>query len=220
MSMAFYETYRRLCQNLGKSDNAVAAEIGLSNSTVTTWRQGAIPRRPTIKKVADYFHVTVEEMMGYSDTTKAPTPEGERKPLPKDIETIDFSKYHKIPILGRISAGLPLYADEHIEGYTITDLNGGAEYFGLRIHGDSMNALRINEGDIIIVRRQEDVEQGEIAVVLVDEEDATVKRFYSSDTTVTLMPQSTNPKHKPQIYDLNRTAIRVLGKVVKVEFTL
>ena len=113
-----------------------------------------------------------------------------------------------------------MYADEHIEGYTITDLNGGAEYFDLRIHRDSMNALRINEGDIIIVRRQENVEQGEIAVVLVDEEDSTVKRFYSSDTTVTLMPQSANPKHKPQMYDLNRTVIRVLGKVVKVEFTL
>ena len=153
-------------------------------------------------------------------TEKAPTLEGKRKSFPKDIETIDFSKYHKIPILGRISAGLPLYADEHIEGYTITDLNGGAEYFGLRIHGDSMNALRINEGDIIIVRRQEDVEQGEVAVVLVDEEDATVKRFYSSDTTVTLMPQSTNPKHKPQMYAFNRTVICVLGKVVKVEFTL
>ena len=59
---------------------------------------------------------------------------------------------HRIPILGRISAGLPLYAEEHIEGYTLTDLNGGAEYFGLRVSGDSMNALRINEGDIIIVR--------------------------------------------------------------------
>ena len=66
----------------------------------------------------------------------------------------------------------------------------------------------------------QEVEQGEVAVVLVNDEDATVKRFYSSDTTVTLMPQSTNPEHKPQMYDLSRTAIRVLGKVVKVEFSL
>ena len=138
--------------------------------------------------------------------------------LPPEAISIDFSGYHRIPILGRISAGLPLYAEEHVEGYTLTDLNGGAEYFGLRVHGDSMNALRINDGDIIIVRRQEEVEQGEIAVVLVDEEDATVKRFYSSDTTVTLMPQSTNPEHKPQLYDVSKTSIRVLGKVIKVEF--
>ena len=225
---------RKARKKAGITQDGLASLLGINRATVSKYESGQIePSLSQLGKIAKTLGTTVSEMMGpdwdgwsrldTSDafsTEKAPTPEGERKPLPKDIETIDFSKYHKIPILGRISAGLPLYADEHIEGYTITDLNGGAEYFGLRIHGDIMNALRINEGDIIIVRRQEDVEQGEIAVVLVDEEDATVKRFYSSDTTVTLMPQSTNPKHKPQIYDLNRTAIRVLGKVVKVEFTL
>lgn len=64
MSTTFYEIYRHLCKKAGKSDNAVAAEIGLSNSTVTTWRQGALPRRPTLKKVADYFGVTGEYLMG------------------------------------------------------------------------------------------------------------------------------------------------------------
>ena len=83
-----------------------------------------------------------------------------------------------------------------------------------------MNAMRINEGDIVIVRRQEEVESGEIAVVLVDGENATIKRFYSTNSTVTLMPQSTNPVHQPQIYDLEYTDIKVLGKVIKVEFTL
>lgn len=64
METAFYEMYRLLCQKKGKSDNAVASEIGLSNSTVTTWRQGTIPRRPTIKKVADYFGVEPGYLMG------------------------------------------------------------------------------------------------------------------------------------------------------------
>lgn len=137
-----------------------------------------------------------------------------------NIEPIDLSKYHQIPILGRISAGLPLYAEEHIEGYTLTDLNGGAEYFALRVHGDSMNAIGINDGYLIIVRRQEEVENGEVAVVMVGDEDATVKRFYATNSTVTLMPQSTNPVHGPQIYDLRNTRIQVLGKVVKVEFAL
>ena len=81
-----------------------------------------------------------------------------------------------------------------------------------------MNAARIEDGDLIIVRRQEEVENGELAVVMVNNEDATVKRFYSVNSTVTLMPQSTNPKHQPQIYDLKKTKIRVLGRVVKVEF--
>lgn len=64
MSTTFYEIYRLLCQKVGKSDNAVAAEIGLSNSTVTTWKQGALPRRPTLKRVADYFNVSTDYLMG------------------------------------------------------------------------------------------------------------------------------------------------------------
>lgn len=64
MSTVFYEVYSLLCRNAGKSDNAVAAEIGLSNSTVTTWKQGALPRRPTLKKVADYFNVSTDYLMG------------------------------------------------------------------------------------------------------------------------------------------------------------
>lgn len=145
---------------------------------------------------------------------------GEQPALPKGAEQIDFSKYHKIPILGRISAGLPIYAEENIEGYTLTDLNHGGEYFALRVQGDSMNAVRINDGDIVIVRRQQEVENGEITVVLVDNENATIKRFYATKSTVTLMPQSTNPIHQPQIYDLAATNIQVLGRVVKVEFSL
>lgn len=140
--------------------------------------------------------------------------------IPSSASALDFSHFTAIPIMGRIAAGLPLYAEQNIEGYTMTDLNGGAEYFALRVYGDSMNALGINDGYVIIVRRQETVDNGEVAVVMVGDEDATVKRFYSSNTTVTLMPQSTNPVHAPQIYDISTTPIKVLGKVVKVEFTL
>lgn len=140
----------------------------------------------------------------------------------KDERNEGFQAYnptHKIPILGRISAGLPLYAEEHIEGYTYTTLNGGAEYFALKVKGDSMNAARIYDGDTLIVRRQEVVENGQIAVVIVNDDEATVKRFYQTGTTVTLMPQSTNPIHQPQIYDAKATNIRVLGLVVKNEIS-
>lgn len=145
---------------------------------------------------------------------------GKSKKLADSIQALDLGSFHYIPILGRISAGLPLYAEEHIEGYTLTDLNGAAEYFALRVSGDSMNAARIQDGDILIVRRQDAVENGEVAVVMVGDEDATVKRFYATGDTVTLMPQSTNPENQPQIYDTAKTPIRVIGKVVKVEFTL
>ena len=140
--------------------------------------------------------------------------------LPDTLRPLDLGTFHRIPILGRISAGLPLYAEQHIEGYTVTDLNGGAEYFALIVHGDSMDALGIKDGYRIIVRRQEEVENGEVAVVMVGQDDATVKRFYASGSAVTLVPQSTNPGHQPQFYDTAKTPVKVIGKVVKVEFTL
>ena len=145
---------------------------------------------------------------------------GKSKKLADNLQSLDMETFHRIPILGRISAGLPLYAEQHIEGYTLTDLNGGAEYFALRVSGDSMNAARIQDGDILIVRRQDEVENGEVAVVMVGDDDATVKRFYATGSTVTLMPQSTNPDHQPQIYDTTKTSIRVIGKVVEVKITL
>lgn len=127
---------------------------------------------------------------------------------------------HKIPILGRVSAGLPLYADENIEGYTYTEHNGGAEYFALKVKGDSMNAAHIDNGSTLIVRRQPEVENGEIAVVRVNKEDATVKRFRQDEDFVQLIPQSFNPEHQIQIYDLKTTDIEIIGKVVesKTEF--
>lgn len=209
-------------------------KLGVTGVTIMRYEKNQRqPRLDQLGKIAKALDTTVSEMMGPNwdgwstiDTTgafkteKAPTPESERKSLPDNLYSMDFSKFHQIPILGRISAGLPIYAEEHIEGYTLTDLNGGAEYFALRVQGDSMNAIGINDGYIIIVRRQEEVENGEIAVVMVGDEDATVKRFYATADTVTLLPQSTNPNHKPQIYDTKATNIKVLGKVKKVEFSV
>lgn len=211
---AFADMLTSLRKQEGLSQKELADKTGLTRSAIGMYETGKRePDFETLEIFADFFNVNMDTLLGKAESA-APDP----KDLPSNAFSIDLSSCHRIPILGRISAGLPLYAEEHIEGYTLTDLNGGAEYFGLRVSGDSMNALRINEGDIIIVRRQEEVEHGEVAVVLVDGEDATVKRFYSSDTTVTLMPQSTNPEHKPQMYDLSKTPIRVLGKVVEVKF--
>lgn len=205
--------YLRKSEKLTQQELADA--IGVAKSTISMYETGQRePDFETLEALADYFNV---EMNSFLPGKTTPSP---ASTLPPNAIPIDPSKWHQIPILGRIAAGLPIYAEQNIEGYTLTDLNGGAEYFALRVQGDSMNALRINDGDIIIVRRQDEVEQGEIAVVLVGDDDATVKRFYSTDTTVTLMPQSTNPVHQPQMYDLKRTTIRVLGKVVKVEFSI
>ena len=204
-----------------KEQKEFAQDIGVHPTRISEWRKRKSQSyQKYLPQIAEALGTTTEYLLtGNGPKQKKAVSESDTA-LPKGAERIDLGTFHRIPILGRISAGLPLYAEQHIEGYTLTDLNGGAEYFALRVSGDSMNAARIQDGDILIVRRQEEVENGEVAVVMVGDEDATVKRFYATGTTVTLMPQSTNPEHQPQIYDTAKTKIRVIGKVVKVEFTL
>ena len=203
------ERIRALRQAAKLSQEELGARIGVQKAAIHKYETGLVVnlKKSTLEKLAQALHTTPAYLLGLEDPGLAPSAH-------------PYHPTRSIPILGRISAGLPLYAEQNIEGYTFTDLNGGAEYFALRVSGDSMNAMGINDGYLIIVRRQDEVENGEVAVVLVGEEDATVKRFYATGSTVTLMPQSTNPVHQPQIYDLRKTPIKVLGKVVKVEFYL
>lgn len=119
------------------------------------------------------------------------------------------------PLLGTVRAGLPMYAEENIEGYIPIRQTDGAKYFWLNIRGDSMNAAGMNDGDQILVREQPEVENGEIAVVLVNGDEATVKTFRQEGTLVILTPRSSNPVHQPQVYDLKKTPVRVLGRVIE-----
>lgn len=192
----------------------LSQKTGIPAQTLNRYELGQrAPKLDVAVQIAQAIGVNPLWLQGYDVGKTQPS-------LPEGAAAIDLNTYHRIPILGRIAAGMPIYAEQNIEGYTLTDLNGGAEYFALRVKGDSMNAARIQDGDLLIVRRQSEVENGEIAVVLVGDEDATVKRFYAAKDTVTLMPQSTNPAHQPQMYDLKKTSIKVLGRVVKVEITM
>lgn len=206
---------KRKRKELGLTLAQVADMMGVSEATVQRWESGNIKsvRYDKINKLAQVLKVEPSEIMGWN------TSKQEDDKLDKfGADIIDLSHMKRIPILGRIRAGMPIYAAENIEGYTLTDLNGGAEYFGLRVTGDSMNAARIHEGDIVIVRRQDIVENGQIAVVLIDGQDATLKRFSRDGNIVTLMPQSTNPKNKALTYNLKNSSVKILGLVVRVEF--
>lgn len=119
------------------------------------------------------------------------------------------------PLLGTVRAGLPMYAEENIEGYIPIRQTDGAVYFWLNIRGDSMNAAGMDDGDQILVREQPEVENGEIAVVLVNGDEATVKTFRREGELVILTPRSLNPTHQPQIYDPRKVPVRVLGKVIE-----
>lgn len=204
-------TYLR--KRKGLSQQELANTLKISRSAIGMYETGKRePDLETLEVFADFYNVDMNTLTG-----KSPVNEQADK-LPSNAVPVDFSHLKRIPILGRIAAGAPIYAEENIEGYTFTDLNGGAEYFALRVRGDSMNAARIYDGDIVIIRRQDIVENGEIAAVLIDDQDATLKRFSRTGDIVTLMPQSTNPVHQPFVFDLKQTNVKILGLVVKVEF--
>lgn len=207
--MIFAQNLRQIADKKGITQSEIVLATGCSSATVSDWFNGKkYPRPNRMQRIADTLGVCISDLI-------------ERKPegiLPSNA--IPYNPTHRIPILGRISAGLPLYAEEHIEGYTYTELNHGAEYFALRVHGDSMDALNIKEGYLVIVRRQDCVENGDIAIILVGDDEATMKRFYQEGDTVTLVPQSTNPEHMPQVYNLKYTSIRILGRVVEVKFSI
>ena len=199
-----------------------AAELsrlsGVNEGAISQYKAGKYKAsQRSLDKLASILRVSIPWLMGADVPMEETAPDSSPK-FPSNATPLDFSHLQRIPILGCIAAGMPIYAEQNIEGYTYTDLNGGAEYFALRVKGDSMDAAGIKDGYIVIVRRQNIVEEGEIAVVLVDHENATLKRVYRTDSTITLMPQSSNPEHKPQIYNLADTHIDILGKVVKVEF--
>ena len=201
---------------LDMTQGDIAGQIGVAISTVQRYEKGQIEKikLPVVEAIARVLKVEPDWLIG--KTNIMVQKKGDL--LPSEAISIDFSHLHRIPILGRIAAGIPIYAEENIEGYTYTDLNGGAEYFGLRVRGDSMDAAGIKDGYIVIVRRQDIVENGDIAAVLIDDQDATLKRFSRQGDTVTLMPQSTNPENHPFIYNLKETHVKILGRVVKVEF--
>lgn len=117
----------------------------------------------------------------------------------------------KLPILGKIAAGIPILAQENIEGYLPYD--GNDADFCLRIHGDSMINARINDGDIVFIKQQSTVENGEIAAVLINDS-ATLKRVYFLDnSSIQLRPE--NPKYKPMIFSKdNCDDFRILGKAI------
>ena len=129
---------------------------------------------------------------------------------PRALEVIDGTQVRgrSIPLVGRVTAGQPILAIENIEDYLMLpqSLVGLDELFCLRVQGESMIGAGIFDGDILVVRRQETAENGEIVVAMIDDE-ATVKRIYYEDGRVRLQPE--NPTMDPIYAD----EVTVLGKV-------
>jgi len=119
----------------------------------------------------------------------------------------------RVPIVGRVAAGLPVLAEENIEGWiTVDDANPSHTLFALRVRGDSMTGAGILDGDLVVVRQQDDAADGEIVVALVDDEEATVKKLRRAGRLVHLVAM--NPAYDPIVVDGAR--VRVQGRVLGV----
>lgn len=182
----------------------IADYVGVSEATVSRWESGNIAnmRRDRIAALAQILKVSPIDIMGVTD----------------DDNYDDSIKSVQIPVLGRVKAGIPMTAIESIIDYEEISQEQArtGEFFGLQIKGDSMEP-KISEGDVVIVRKQETVENGEIAVVLINGDDATVKKFYKTDAGIKLV--STNPTYDPFFYtpdEVNALPVIVIGKVVEL----
>lgn len=159
------------------------------------------PTGATLKKIADALHCPVELLHPGADFS-----------MHTIRNAADILPVHRraLPLLGEVAAGLPIYADQQLETtFCNDDLRCD---FALKIRGDSMTGLRINDGDVVFIRSQDDVDDGEIAVVLVNDE-ATLKRVYHIPNGLQLL--AANPKYPPMIYTFDACdSIRILGKAV------
>lgn len=203
--MTTYEKIQMLCRREGFAVSNIGDKVPgvkITRGAVSGWKKGAVPSAAVIKAVADYFGVSVDYLL-----------DNETTPNLSAIANIFPIEKKKIPLLGDIACGKPIYADEDRESYVIAGTNVNAD-FCLRAKGDSMIGARILDGDIVFIQKADIVNNGEIAAVIIEDE-ATLKRVYYYPESQKLVLNAENPKYEPLVYvDSELEQIHILGKAV------
>ena len=185
------------------SQQELAERMGLTRSAIGMYETGRRePDLDTLKAFADFFGVDLDTLTG-----REPAGRG----LPSNV--MELGELGQVPLLGRIACGTPILAEENIEGYADLPRQIQAD-FALNCAGDSMVGAGIRNGDVVYIRSQPEVENGQIAAVLVDGDEATLKRFYFDGRTVQLVAE--NPSYAPMVFvgeEISKR-LRVLGLAV------
>ena len=186
------------------TQDAFCKIIGISQGALSGWENERYePDLKSVQKIADYFDVTTDYLIG-----------GELdKPHRKGV---------RIPVLGYVAGGIPIDAIEDVLDWEEIDEDMAryGDYFALKIKGDSMEP-RIFDGDIVIVRQQDDVNSGDTAVVYVNGDEATCKKIKKTPEGIYLI--STNPDYDPFFYSNEQIAelpVAICGKVVEIRGSL
>lgn len=187
----------------GIPQQTVADYLGINRVSYARYESGE--RQPdfhTAERIADLFGVSVDYLLGRDNS---PRPRTEKKGV-------------KIPVLGRVAAGIPITAIEDVLDYEEIEesLAKTGDFYGLQIKGTSMEP-KFSEGDVVIVRQQNDVESGEIAIVLVNGDDATCKRVVKHENGLSLI--SLNPSFPPKFFtdqEVEQLPVRIIGRVMEL----
>lgn len=213
--MTVGERIKQRRKALGLSVDAIAEKIGVNRATIYRYESDEIKNMgtETLVPLAKVLHTTPAWLMGW---TEDDGPRSKVQPVPLSQSVPEAGM--RIPVFGTVRAGIPLDAITDILDYEEIpqEMAAQGEYFGLRVKGDSM-LPDIREGDIVIVRQQPDVENGDTAIVLINGDEATVKRVMKSSSALTLIPA--NSQYAPMAYsmlDVVSMPVKILGKVVEI----
>ncbi|MDE7438951.1 MAG: helix-turn-helix domain-containing protein [Clostridia bacterium] len=193
---------KELRKQAGLTQEKLAKMLSVTQANLSGWELDKWqPDQEALNKLADYFNVSVDYILGRDVTAN-----------------VQQGRGVKIPVYGEIAAGIPIEAIEDIIDFEeITpELAASGEFLALSIKGDSM-APRIQNGDVVIIRRQETVENGDIAAVMVNGDSATLKRVKLDNNGIWLLPL--NPAFDPIFYTKKECAdkpVRILGKMIEL----
>lgn len=193
--------------NIRQTD--LSRRTGIPKSAISMYLKGErSPRQDRISDIAEAYNVNEAWLMGYDVPMRKDNPASDT-----GFDNIYPIEIHKIPILGSVACGEPILMSEERENYIMSGTDVKADLC-LIAKGDSMINARIMDGDIVFIKKQPIVENGEIAAVAIDDE-ATLKRFYGDEETETVTLVAENPAYPPMVFTKeNQKQLYILGKAI------
>ena len=207
--MVFNEKLKLLRKAYKITQKELAKELKIDQSSIAKYETGTKPSTDQLIKIAAYFNVSVDYLIGNESFDLF------------SIKGIEPIKTKKLPILGSIACGEPIFAEEQYNGFVSVNEELQAD-FCLYAKGDSMKGAGIKDGSIVFVKKQDTIENGKIGVVLIDNE-ATLKRVYKDEENKRLILNPCNDNYSPIIIEENTLKagqVRILGKAVACQFKI
>lgn len=210
MKRTFGSTLKQLRLERSMSQEEFARLLGTTKQVISRYENDQRTPKITIaNEYANLLDIPLTTLLGDESDVGGDTPLLPFGAVPVDLHCV-------APVLGTVRAGQPIYAQENIEEYLPISFRDGAKYFFLHVCGDSMNAAGMDDGDLILVRSQPEVEDGQLAVVCVNGDEATVKYYRREGDLVVLTPKSFNQEYQTQIYSLKDVPVHICGLVVQI----